>query len=141
MDFTYPSNLRFECNKCSLCCGDTGQKTRRILLLRSEAQQIATETSRSISNFCTEIFDKSPYCYEMKKSEDCKCFFLKENQCTIYPMRPLICMFYPFQLTFDKDKNVHVFDFTFECPAINHGRILCEKDFERLFELARQRLP
>ena len=141
MDFTYPSNLRFECNKCGLCCGNTRQKTRRILLLRSEAQQIVTETSCSISNFCIEIFDKSPYCYEMKKSEDGKCFFLKENQCTIYPLRPLICMFYPFQLTFDKEKNVHVFDFTFECPAINHGRTMCEKDFERLFELARQRLP
>jgi len=76
----------------------------------------------------------------MKKSEDGKCFFLKENQCAIYLMRPLICMFYPFQLTFDKDKNVHVFDFTFECPAINHGRTLCKKDFEILFELARQRL-
>jgi len=139
--FTYPSNLRFDCNRCGLCCGDTEQKTRHILLLKSEAQQIATEKSNSIANFCTEIADKSPYSYEMKKSVEGKCVFLKENQCAIYPLRPLICMFYPFQLTFDKDRNVHVFDFTIECPLINHGRTLCEEDFERLFLLARQRLP
>ena len=140
MDFTYPANIRFECNRCGLCCGDTPQKTRHILLLTSEAEEISKETCQPIANFAVEIKDKMPYSYEMKKSEG-KCFFLKENQCTIYTLRPLICRFYPFQLTFDKNQQTHIFDFTLECPPINQGKAFKRKDFEMLFLLAQERLP
>ena len=139
VDFTYPANIRFECTRCGLCCGDTPQKTRHILLLTSEAQKIAKETSLPPADFSVEIQDKQPYSYEMKKAEG-KCFFLKENQCTIYTLRPLICRFYPFQLTFNKDQETHVFYFTLECPAINEGKVLKRKDFEMLFLLAQERL-
>ena len=77
----------------------------------------------------------------MKKTSEGKCVFLKENQCTIYPLRPLICRFYPFQLTFDKEKEMHVFDFTFECPGIIKAKFSMQKDFEKLFALAQERLP
>ena len=66
--------------------------------------------------------------------------FLKENQCTIYPLRPLVCMFYPFELKFDSDKNLHIFNFTVECPEIGKGNCLSEKEFEKLFKLAEERL-
>ena len=45
VDFTYPVNIKFECNRCGLCCGDTKQKTRHILLLEAEAKKIAAHTS------------------------------------------------------------------------------------------------
>jgi Fe-S-cluster containining protein len=141
VDFTYPNNIRFDCNRCGLCCGDTKQKTRRILLLENEVKQIASQTAKAIADFSVEIGDKPPYSYEMKKTSEGKCIFLKENQCTIYPLRALICMFYPFQLTFDKTKDRYIFDFTFECPEINQGRVLSQGDFERLFGLAQERLP
>ena len=35
--FTHPANLRFECSRCGLCCGDTAQKTRHILLLKGRS--------------------------------------------------------------------------------------------------------
>ena len=140
MNFTYPINLRFDCNRCGLCCGDTQQKTRHILLLESEAKQIASQTSLPMADFSTEIKDKFPYRYELKKSSKGKCFFLKENRCTIYEFRPLICMFYPFQLTFDSGKGFHVFEFTLECPGIYQGKLFTEKDFEKMFKLAQARL-
>jgi len=52
----------------------------------------------------------------------------------------LICAFYPFELKFDKDKLLHIFDFTLECPGINQGKVVQEKDFKKLFELAQERL-
>jgi Fe-S-cluster containining protein len=76
----------------------------------------------------------------MKKSSEGKCFFLKENRCIIYEFRPLICIFYPFQLTFDNGKGFHVFEFTLECPGINQGKLFTENDFEMLFKLAQARL-
>lgn len=140
MNFTFPAKMRFECNRCGLCCGDTQEKTRHILLLQKEAKQIAEHVRMQTADFSLEINDKFPYGCEMKKTSDGQCVFLKENQCTIYSLRPLICRFYPFQLTFDKAKNLHIFDFTFECPQINQGKILSQKDFENLFKWAQKHL-
>ena len=49
-------------------------------------------------------------------------------------------MFYPFELKFEPDKDMHAFDFTGECPAINKGKIMTLKNFEELFALAKERL-
>jgi Fe-S-cluster containining protein len=76
----------------------------------------------------------------MKKTSEGKCVFSKENQCTIYSLRPLICRFYPFELKLGNDKELYVFDFTLECPGVGRGRDFNEEDFERLFELAQERL-
>jgi Fe-S-cluster containining protein len=140
VDFTYPADVRFECNRCGLCCGDTNQKTRHILILEVEAKKISLQTGLSKLEFSKEIEDKLPYAFELKKTSEGKCVFLKDNQCSIYPLRPLICIFYPFELKFDKDKNLHVFDFTVECPRINQGKAIQSRDFKKLFELAQERL-
>ena len=76
----------------------------------------------------------------MKKSGEGKCVFLKDTHCSIYPLRPLICMFYPFELKFNENKESHSFDFTFECPGINQGKLLHKADFEKLFAAAQKRL-
>jgi Fe-S-cluster containining protein len=122
-----------------MCCGDTKQKNRHILLLEAEVKKIVAQTGRPTSDFSIEIKDKLPYVYEMKKKEG-KCVYLEDNRCSIYPFRPLICMFYPFELNFLEDKALHNFDFTLECPGINQGKLISEKDFKRLFKLAEEKL-
>jgi len=140
LDFTYPLNVCFECNCCGLCCADTDHKLRHILLLESEAEEISAETGKTIEEFANESNGTQPYIYEMKKFEG-DCVFLKDNKCTIYALRPLICRFYPFELKYDADKGTHVFTATSECPMIGQGRLLSRKDFEALFGLAEERLP
>jgi Fe-S-cluster containining protein len=140
MEYTYPQNLSFTCNCCGLCCGDTAEKTRHILLLEAEAEEISAQTGLPIEEFAVEKLGCAPYIYEMKKPHEGKCFFLKDNQCRIYEARPLICRFYPFELRFNADKNTHVFSYTAECPTINQGKALTQRDFEALFMLAKQRL-
>ena len=141
MEFTCPNNLFFECSECGLCCGDTEEKIRHILLLEAEANKILTETSLPKQAFAKPISTKNPYCYEMKKNSEGKCFFLKDNQCTIYTSRPLICWFYPFKLKFNSEKNQYDFSFTVECPQIGSGKTLTRNDFKKLFLLAKERLP
>jgi hypothetical protein len=68
VEFTCPNNLFFECNQCGLCCGDTEEKIRHILLLEAEANKISTETSLPKQAFTKPITTKNPYCYEMKKN-------------------------------------------------------------------------
>ena len=140
MDFTFPVNLQFECNGCGLCCGDTDKKTRHILLLEAEAEKIAAYTCQPTNDFSVPIEGKAPYVYEMKKSGSGKCVFLKENRCSIYTLRPLICMFYPFELGPDENKEQHNFDFTVECPGIGKGEVLTKRDFKKLFDAAQERL-
>ncbi len=136
MSFNYPVAVCFQCIKCGTCCGDTKEKTRHILLLRTEAEQIATATLQPISEFTVKIKDKAPYSYEMKKTEDGKCVFLENNCCTIYSVRPLICRFYPFELKIAHGGK-YTFFYTDECSGINKGRMLSKNYFRKLFRLAR----
>ena len=138
MKFDYPAAVRFRCVKCGICCGDTNEKTRHILLLPPEAEQISKTTSQPTSRFAVKINSTEPYTYEMKKREDGKCVFLENNHCTIYAVRPLICRFYPFELKSLGDKK-YQFLFTEECPAIGKGRLLSEGYFRKMFRLARAR--
>jgi Fe-S-cluster containining protein len=137
VNFDYPATVRFRCIKCGICCGDTKEKTRHILLLRTEAEQIATATLQSISKFAVKHKGKAPYSYEMKKrTKDGKCVFLENNCCTIYSLRPLICRFYPFELK-NAQSGKYSFLYTDECPGINTGRMLNEEYFRKMFRLAR----
>jgi Fe-S-cluster containining protein len=139
VDFVCPSNILFACTHCGLCCGDTDQKTRHILLVEPEAEEIAAKTCLQKQDFCSKVSGKTPYEYEMKKVGG-HCFFLKDNQCSIYDLRPLICRFYPFELKFSQDQGGYVFSVTLECSAIGKGQPLARRDFEELFSLAQQRL-
>jgi Fe-S-cluster containining protein len=133
MEFDYPRNVRFKCLKCALCCGDTKSRVRSILLLKFEADRISQKTLKGVDDFAEKINGFKPYIYRMKKLEDGKCVFLKANSCTIYQIRPLICMFYPFEVK-EVRRNRYAFAYTDECPAIGKGPQLAKGYFERLFE-------
>lgn len=136
MNFDYPNTVHFRCMKCGICCGDTKEKTRHVLLLKTETEQIAEATSQPTTQFAVEINGSEPYGYEMKKkAEDGKCVFSENNRCRIYLVRPLICRFYPFKL--DSYSGKYIFRFTKECPGIGKGRILRQQDFKKMFHLAR----
>lgn len=132
MDFEYPTNIRFMCDRCAKCCGDTKNKVRSILLLKRETERIAKKTSKNIEDFAEKLEGAQPYVYLMRKTAEGKCVFLKEGLCSIYRMRPLICRFYPFQLENTKNGKFK-FTYTNECPNIGKGPKLRKRFFEKLF--------
>ena len=137
MSFEYPVGVHFRCTKCGICCGNTQEKVRHILLLNTEAAQIAAATSQPSSEFAVKVDDRAPYSYEVKKTtEGGKCIFLKKRQCTIYSLRPLICRFYPFELRIAANRK-HEFLYTDECPGIGKGKMLGKSYFRKLLQLAR----
>src|SRR4030067_1016469 len=139
MSFDYPRKVQFKCSKCGICCGDTTEKTRHILLLNEEANDLASTTNQQISDFASKIDDKSPYAYEMKKTvEDGKCVFLRQNRCTMYSKRPLICRFYPFWLK-TAEKEQRVWYYTKECPGIGKGKPMGKEEFHKLLRTASKR--
>lgn len=139
MTFIYPKNLAFSCILCGICCEDTEERKRRILLLDEEANWISYKIGKEISDFAIHYAGKSPYLYQILKKENGKCVFLSiKNQCRIYQDRPLICRFYPFELI-NRINGGYEFLFTDECPGINQGEILEKKYFKNLFEIANKR--
>jgi Fe-S-cluster containining protein len=132
VQLNYPENLCFNCSKCGLCCGDTPSKTRHVLLPWLDAKEIARFTDKPIGDFATPINGKRPYVFEMRKTPDGKCVFLKDNKCTIYEIRPLICMFYPFELK-TCESGVYSFRFTEECPGIFAANVEQNKALDREF--------
>ena len=132
MRFKFPNDVRFECSQCALCCRDTENKPRTILLLISDAEKISRKTHKGIDKFAERKEGTEPYVYLMKKTSEGKCVFLKENLCTIYEMRPLICRFYPFKLD-NLGNHKYVFTYTEECPNIGNGPKLKQKFFDTLF--------
>jgi Fe-S-cluster containining protein len=133
MKFDYPRNIRFKCLKCALCCGDTENRVRSILLFKIEAEWISRKTSKSLDEFAQHVEGFEPYVYRMKKTSEGKCLFLRNNTCSIYPERPLICRFYPFKLESVKTDR-YAFDYTIECTGIGKGPQLEKRAFEKLFK-------
>jgi Fe-S-cluster containining protein len=133
LPFEYPRRLHFQCDKCALCCGDTKERVRMILLLKSEAHRIRLGTRRNLDEFADRIEGFEPYVYSMKKTLKGNCLFLDNNLCSIYDLRPLVCKFYPFELK-DSGKNKYVFKASNECPRLGTGNVLKEEIFERLFK-------
>jgi len=99
--------------------------------MRKEAEHISKETGRDLLEFIQKVVGHNPYVYRMKKTREGKCVFLNEKQCTIYSIRPLVCKFYPFELTVKK--GLYVFQHTGECPSIGNGPQLRREYFARLF--------
>jgi Fe-S-cluster containining protein len=134
MEYDFPAEVHFACEKCARCCGDTEDTVRHVLLLKTEAEKISNQTSKDIHEFAEEVYGFEPYIYEMKKTKR-KCCFLENNRCTIYDTRPIICKFYPFELkNLGNDK--YSFLFTTKCNGIKHGPNLEKTFFEGLFNVA-----
>ena len=138
-DFDYPRNVRFQCTRCTKCCGDTPTKTRHIIMVEVEARRISEATLQPIVAFAHRIGGRAPYVYEMRKNQKGKCVLLNEDSCTVYTLRPLVCRFYPSKLEHGK-RGRHLFSFTDECPGIGKGKRLTPEEFRELMREARDRL-
>jgi Fe-S-cluster containining protein len=100
--------------------------------MKIEANNIVEKTSMHLKEFAEKIDGCEPYIYRMKKTEKGKCVFLKDDSCTIYSVRPLICRFYPFQLR-RSGNDKYSFMYTEECLGIGQGPELKRRFFEKLF--------
>ncbi len=136
-DFVYPKDVCFECTRCAVCCGDTRNRKRRVFMLGEEAHAVAVAAGKPVEAFAVTIENQAPYVYEIRKKRG-RCPFLHGVDCTIYAARPLVCRFYPFELTTVDGR--HVFHCTRECPGIGKGPRLRSEYFLRLLREAYRRL-
>lgn len=81
----------FKCRKCGNCCREIKGGKGIVLILESEikrlTRQLNTNRKKFVRKYCVrengKIFMRYP------------CPFLKNNKCSIYTIRPLVCRQYP----------------------------------------------
>jgi len=132
---TYPVGLRFECQRCSRCCGDTKTRERRIVLLEAEVGLIAATNRVPSATFALPNAGTQAYTFSMRKV-DGRCIFLNGTECTVYEARPLVCRFYPFELRCSENGGYEFIGTEDDCPGIGRGKPLGEGFFKELFAYA-----
>lgn len=135
-DVSYPDNVSWECQRCGLCCQDTAGHARRIRLLPAEVSEISRKTDSPVEELATHS-SKDPYRYEMRKDGG-KCRFLEGNVCQIYPNRPLVCRYYPFEMKSERD-SVRITLALGGCVGSNKGKRLYKSFFRKLAKVAIER--
>jgi len=121
--------VKFECQKgCSNCCKSGGV----VHISEEDVTNISKYIKISRDEFWkkyTTIEGKKIY---LKEQEIDDCIFLKDDKCTIYPVRPTQCRTFPFwpQNVKSEKRWKMVMD---ECPGISEGEEFTKQDIEASF--------
>ena len=101
-----------DCRTCANCC-----KTRQPLFSRTEAQRIATYLGVSLeelrARYITDDAEAGKY-----TTRQIPCPFLDNNLCTIYPVRPAVCVHYPHLYRNFRSRLWQAIDNASTCPIV-----------------------
>ncbi len=87
-------SLCFECTQCGRCC--IGGSDHFVFLCAGEAETIRDYLQLSTSWFRRRYLGRDEGDLVVQSRPNGACIFLKNDQCRIYPVRPLQCRTYPF---------------------------------------------
>lgn len=122
-------------NLCSNCVGKSATcccnpNVDSPMLLPKEAETISKSTNISVEEFANRINFSKMYddaslkeLYQMRRQENNnKCYFYKNNQCTIYEIRPIDCRIFPYDIKLENDGNYYlVYYKSKDCQIMNEN--------------------
>jgi Fe-S-cluster containining protein len=124
---TYPKKLSWCCLKCGKCCKNTQSKDRCILLLPSDIERIGLK-----EDFYHELNNNNkPFIGKMRMVDN-NCIFLRENTCSVYENRALLCRTYPFYIK--KSKGKYIIKYDPACPGIGKDGYIQKSYFVELLK-------
>ena len=126
-NYFFKHGIRFECVRCGICCtGDPGTVYVTEDEISSIAKFLNITQKQQKRNFLYPFRDS----YSIKERKDGSCIFYKEG-CTIYPVRPMQCVTYPFWLkNLRNEENWKQVEK--ECPGIGKGRLYTAEEIIEL---------
>jgi Fe-S-cluster containining protein len=120
----------WSCRMCGGCC-DTPQITKK------DIANIAGHLRLSFKEVVDKYLSSFDGVYGEMKSVKGKCIFLKENRCSIYKVRPLICRLRPYSPQMKNGKLILTYDIWFKenCKGIYKGELPVEEEYLKYGEL------
>ncbi len=113
----YSKGLSFRCTGCGKCC--TGSPGYTWVSLE-EIAEIADFLKLTIDQFAARFLRKIGERYSLKERPvSYDCIFLKEKQCSIYPVRPKQCRTFPWWVENLKSQEAWQ-EAARHCEGINH---------------------
>lgn len=122
-------NLCRNCvEKKATCCSDPNVDSP--MMLPHEAETIAKALKIDKNDFSKVIDFSKMYddytlktLYQLKRQNNSdSCYFYKNNQCTIYDIRPIDCRIFPYDIKLEKDGNYYlVYYKSDKCQIINEN--------------------
>jgi len=130
MEKIYENGLRFECQRCSFCCGHS---PGYVYLSRRDLTELCNFFKMTVKEFVAKNCRWVEYYYgqtvlalKEKPNYDC---WLWENGCSAYTARPVQCSTYPFWSWMIKDRQTWN-ECAKDCPGMNKGRTWTYEEIE-----------
>jgi Fe-S-cluster containining protein len=125
IEFYRPVNLKWSCQNCGKCCGDTEKHERRVLLTEKDIKRISENGHKDF--YDTE---QDGVFIGIIKKKNGRCIFQGQGECKIYSKRALLCRMYPFWV--ERNENVFQIKVDENCSGFDKGKILDEDFFKEL---------
>lgn len=114
------TGLRFECQPgCTACCQQKGF----VYLTESDLARIAKFLQMKASEFERRYVYRTRNLLRLRMPRHTQCHFLKENGCSIHPVKPTQCRIFPFWPELVEDKKEWRKTATW-CPGIGKGPLI-----------------
>lgn len=127
----YKKGLRFECQRCSFCCGHS---PGFVYLSKRDLMTLCDFFKMSVKDFVEKYCRWADYYYGTqvlalleKKNYDC---ILWNNGCSAYEARPVQCSTYPFWSWMIKDEQTWN-ECAADCPGMNKGKVWPVEEIEK----------
>lgn len=127
----YENGLRFECKRCSFCCGHS---PGFVYLSKRDLDSLCKALKLKYFEFIKKYCRKADYYYGRqvlalleKSNYDC---ILWENGCSVYEARPVQCSTYPFWSWMIKDEDSWN-ECSKDCMGMNDGRLWSKEEIEK----------
>ena len=122
----FPDSVGFRCKNCGICC-----RMQPPDVNKAEKKEIE---AKGFKNFL-EHLDETGIAWIRRKKDD-SCFFLSNNKCAIYDVRPAICRLEPFTIA-DYDFSKKQIELTLNFPFTSCCLGLCCEEKLLVEEIAK----
>lgn len=141
MSSFYENGLKFECQRCSFCCGHS---PGYVYLSYRDLDELCKFFGMSREDFIEKNCRWVEYYYgetvlalKEKTNYDC---WLWENGCSAYSARPIQCSTYPFWTWMIKDEQMWN-ECAKDCPGMNKGKTWPVQKIEEQKKLYSENIP
>lgn len=130
MEKWYENGLKFECQRCSFCCGNS---PGFVYLSKADVEKLSAYFKMPEAEFIAQNCRWVNYyggktVLALKEKKNCDCW-LWNGGCTAYAARPAQCAAYPFWTWMTDDEKTWS-ECAASCSGMNKGRLWSREEIE-----------